>query len=151
MTFTIKDSDKNAIRRFAKTLAGGALSVGILEGDAGKEHADSELTVGEVGEIHEFGLGVPRRSFLAGWVDEAQDKIVNVIVRGGQALAQRKITMPNLLEQTGAWAVGQIQERISNGIAPANAPSTIAQKGSSVPLIDTGQLRASITYKVEGQ
>jgi hypothetical protein len=45
--------------------------------------------------------------------------------------------------------VGVIKQRIANGIAPPNSPYTIARKGSSKPLIDTGQLRNSITYQVE--
>jgi hypothetical protein len=36
----------------------------------------------------------------------------------------------------------------SNGWAP-NAPSTIAEKGSNKPLIDTGELRRDITYVVK--
>lgn len=151
MTIKISDTDRGA-KRLAKLLADGALSVGVLGGDAGKDHDGGEgLTVGEIAEIHEFGLGsAPRRSFLAGWVDEKKDEIVNVIVRGSRALAARKVrSMPALLEQIGGWAVGSIQERISNGIEPPNAPETIKRKGSSVPLIAKGQLRASISYRVD--
>ena len=148
MTLTIKDSDVNAIRRFAKALAGGAVTVGIHEGEAAKEHRSEDdsagLTVGELAEIHEFGLGVPRRSFIAAWADESQDKIATVVVRGGKALASRKITMPQLLEQTGAWAVGSIQDRMANGIAPDSLVD-----GRTIRLIDTGQLRSSITYQVK--
>lgn len=150
MTTRISDTDRGA-KRLAKLLADGALSVGVLGGDASKAHEDSDLTVGEIAEIHEFGLGTaPRRSFLADWVDEKKDEISEVIVKGSRALARGKVpSMPALLEQIGGWAVGSIQERISNGIEPPNAPATIQRKGSSVPLIDKGQLRASISYRVE--
>jgi hypothetical protein len=150
MTVRISDTDRGA-KRLAKLLADGALSVGVLGGDASAGHEDSDLTVGEIAEIHEFGLGsAPRRSFLAGWVDEKKDEITSVIVKGSRALARGKVaSMPVLLEQIGAWAVGSIQERISNGIEPPNAPETIKRKGSSVPLIDKGQLRASISYRVD--
>ncbi len=148
-TVKIKDIDRGA-KRLAKALANGALSIGVLEADAAKEHDEAEgLTVGEVAAIHEFGLGVPRRSFLAGWCDEKRDEIVAVIVKGGRALVKKQVPdMPTLLDQIGLWAVGSIQERISNRIAPELAPSTIAKKGSSVPLIDKGQLRASISHRV---
>ena len=36
------------------------------------------------------------------------------------------------------------------GIAPPLKPATIARKGSSTPLINTGQLRSAITWRVEG-
>jgi hypothetical protein len=48
----------------------------------------------------------------------------------------------------GTKAVGEIQKRMARGIKPDNAPSTIAAKGSSTPLIDTGRLRQSVTYAV---
>ena len=32
---------------------------------------------------------------------------------------------------------------------PANSPYTVAQKGSAMPLVDTGSLKRSITYEVE--
>lgn len=148
--FKMSDTDRGA-KRLAKLLADGALSVGVLGGDASKGHEDSDLTVGEIAEIHEFGLGTaPRRSFLADWVDEKKDEITEVIVKGSRALAARKVpSRVALLEQIGAWAVGSIQERISNGIEPPLDAATIKRKGSSVPLIDTGQLRSSITYRVD--
>jgi hypothetical protein len=151
MTVKITDTDKGAQKRLAKLLADGALSVGVLGGDASASHEDSELTIGEVAEIHELGLGsAPRRSFLSDWVDEKRPEIENVIVRGGRAVARGKADVAQVLEQIGVWAVGSIQERMANNIPPPLAPETIKRKGSSVALIDTGQLRSSITYRVEG-
>jgi hypothetical protein len=48
----------------------------------------------------------------------------------------------------GMRVVGDIQDRISDGIPPPNSPITIARKGSSKPLIDSGQLRQSISFEV---
>jgi hypothetical protein len=66
-----------------------------------------------------------------------------------RTVIEGKRTSDQVLEILGQRAVGQIQERIASGIAPANAPSTVAKKGSSTPLIDTGVLRSSITYQVK--
>jgi hypothetical protein len=152
LTITVKDH--GAIAMLSRLLEGGALKVGVLAEDAAEQHEDEDgepsgLTVGEIAEIHEFGLGsVPRRSFLAGWADEEADKIKTVITRGGQALARGKLSsIDQLLEQIGTWAVGSIQARMATSIPPPNAPLTIKRKGSSVTLIDTGQLRASISYE----
>src|SRR5262245_28854958 len=104
----ITDRDKGAAKMLARLLAEGALSVGVLEGEGSKEHEEGGgLTVGEVAEIHEFGLGsAPRRSFLAGWVDERRAEIVNVVLKGGQALARGRVqNVAQLLEQIGSWAV----------------------------------------------
>jgi hypothetical protein len=50
----------------------------------------------------------------------------------------------------GAWASGAIKATISQSgdFAPL-APSTVKAKGSSRPLIDSGQLNQSITWVVE--
>ena len=43
-----------------------------------------------------------------------------------------------------------IQTRIKDLKEPPNAPYTIEQKGSSNPLIDTGHMRQSVDYELEG-
>lgn len=163
MSATIKDTDKGATKLLASLLAKGALKVGVLAAEAGTVHeaphaigpqqagasSGNELTIGEIAEIHEFGLGsCPRRSFLADWADEKKAEITEVIVKGGRAIARGKLELPQVLEQIGVWAVGSIQARMASNIPPALAPETIKRKGSSVALIDTGQLRSSITYEV---
>jgi type II secretory pathway component PulF len=45
----------------------------------------------------------------------------------------------NLLEQLGQAHQDQIRAHIRSGEFTANAPSTIARKGSSVPLVDEGR------------
>jgi hypothetical protein len=151
---TISEKDRGAAALVRRMLESGGVKVGVLEQDAAREHTDEDgedsgITIGELAAIHEFGLGVPRRSFLADWVTENQSEIVKLSVRGGRALVLGKMTIEQLLEQLGQWSVGSIQERMSNNIPPPLAPETIAAKGSSVALIDTGQLRSSITYQVD--
>ena len=43
---------------------------------------------------------------------------------------------------------GAMKLKFTDGTLTPNAPSTIKKKGSSRPLIDTGQLRQSISNKV---
>jgi len=156
MSVKITDKDRGAAEMIARMIAHGALSFGVLgaEGDQPAEQHNggkSTITVSEVAAIHEFGLGsAPRRSFLADWADEKKAEIQNVVMRGGAALARGRISSPKqLLEQIGQWAVGSIQARMATNIPPPLAPATIKRKGSSVALIDTGQLRSSITYRVD--
>ena len=105
-------------------------------------------TVLEIAASNEFGLGVPRRSFIADWFDQNLQKNEQFIVRMMKAVASGKLTKERAFELIGLKFQGDIQKRISAGIPPANAPATIKAKGSSTPLIDTGQLRQSITYVV---
>ena len=52
-------------------------------------------------------------------------------------------------ELVGLQPKGKIQDYAVNLRSPANHGFTVAQKGSSNPLVDTGQLINSITYEVE--
>lgn len=125
-----------------------SLHVGVIGAEADEIHTDGTATIGEIAAIHEFGLGVPRRSFLGDFVDAnaaALSASWSTVQEAGRAAGRPSITA---YERFGAWVVGQIQKRIAAHIPPPLAPSTIEAKGSSTPLIDTGALRGAITYKV---
>lgn len=107
------------------------------------------VTVAEIANKHEFGLGVEERSWLRAWVDENQPMIRNDLRRAAMRIIEGKLTIQQAADLLGTKYVASIQIRISNGIAPANAPATIERKGSSTPLIDTGQFRSAITYLME--
>jgi len=148
----VTDTDRGAkdvlerMRKLASTKA--FLTVGIHEGDGAKPHS-SEATIAEIGSFHEFGLGVPRRSFIADWSDENRERHESQLVVMAEAVAKGKVpSMAQAFERLGNLYVAEIQKRIADRIEPPLSPITIQRKGSSVPLIDTGQLRSSITYVV---
>ncbi len=124
-----------------------SVSVGILEGPGAAPHGDT--TVLDVATINEFGLGVPERSFLRGWYDENQQRAAEAMQRLLLSVVQGQRTKEQALNLFGLWVQGEIQKRIAAGIAPANAESTVAKKGSSTPLIDVGQLRSAMTFEVK--
>lgn len=147
---TIRDNGLSALTKRLKAFGRGyTLTVGV-HGPEG-EATDGKTTVLEVATINEFGLGVPERSFIRDWADLNEPrnianlrKIAGVVLRGDYSVEVG-------LGRFGALCQGEIQARISAGIPPPNAPSTIAKKGSSTPLIDTGQLRSSILWRIEKQ
>ncbi|WP_436704247.1 hypothetical protein [Lactiplantibacillus plantarum] len=91
---------------------------------------------------------IPERSFirstfdekLDSWIDEVANWLVEVIIGDMQA--------KTLMKRLGALIVGDIQSKIKSIQEPANSPATIARKGSTSPLEDTGHLIQSITSKV---
>lgn len=151
MTTTMSDKDKGAIARLRALadLDKRSVEVGVL-GEKAAEAAESGegLTVSDVATINEFGLGVPQRSFIRGYVDERRKDVLALLGRMATAVAAGKITAQVGYEALGLKIAANIQERISAGIEPANAPATIARKGSSKPLINTGQLRSAIAPRV---
>jgi hypothetical protein len=124
-----------------------AVEVGIIGAKAGEEKG-AGITVSDVAMWAEYGLGQPQRSWLRGWIEENQSELGALMRRESVAIAKGQSTKPRSLARIGLWIQGGIQQRIANGIAPENAPSTIDRKGSSTPLIDTGQLRSSISSRV---
>jgi hypothetical protein len=147
-TVRISDKDHGAKARLAELNSGlQKLSVGF-HADAGARDDDSGLSVIDVVTFHEFGLGVPRRSIVADWVEQNRSEIERQVKRVSELVAAGKLTKAQALNQLGLWAQGSMQARVSQGIPPPLAQSTIDRKGSSVPLINTGQTRASITYRV---
>lgn len=151
VSVTDQDRGLNAmLERLDRAAFGAKLVVGLIGEEAEATHKGGELTIAEIGEIHEFGLGVPRRSFIADWADENEEKHRAQIRKIAEQVMRGKIeTWEQGLERLGSLYVAEVQKRIAVGIEPPLAPSTIARKGSSKPLIDTGALRSAITYKVE--
>lgn len=128
-----------------------SVTVGIHEAEGSKPHeGQGGLTVEDVGVFHEYGtVTIPQRSFLRGWADENETANKERLQKIAQAVLKGAIPSAEIgLERFGLYAVGSIQRRISDGIEPPLAASTIKRKGSSVPLIDTGQLRSSITHRI---
>jgi phage gpG-like protein len=56
--------------------------------------------------------------------------------------------LPSRLEEAGVFLEGKMVEKISIGLSPVLKPVTIARKGSSKPLIDTGELIGQIDHRV---
>lgn len=112
------------------------------------------MSTGAIAAVHEFGatisrdIRIPERSWLRGWFDGNLDANRTTLKNLARRIVLGKLTEEQALELAGTKFKGDIQARIARGVPPPNAPSTIARKGSSVPLIDTGQLRAAVTYKV---
>jgi hypothetical protein len=149
---SVKSADHGAkalLERAMRLAQGTELQVGILEkGNAAANGADG-LTVADVATFNEFGLGVPERSFIRGWYDENLtqnradwSKLHKQVLRG-------EISEAQAMQRLGLKFVGDIQKRIVAGIAPENARSTVKAKGSSTPLVDSGQLKSSVTYEVK--
>ncbi len=69
--------------------------------------------------------------------------LLEVLERKGRATEVLAPTFAIVAEDFVAAVVDRIDSQ-GDGAWPPNAPSTIDQKGSAAPMIDTGQLRSSI-------
>jgi hypothetical protein len=134
------------LKRLRRARKRRAITVGV-HSDTGGHGA---LSVVDIASIHEFGLGtVPERSFLRAWFDRERIENERIMVRLAESVIAGKNTVDVALEKMGLVFVGGLQKFVRAGIPPALAPATVARKGSSTPLIDTGQLVSSMLHKVE--
>ncbi len=132
------------------TKEGAHVVVGILS-DSKNQRRGEPLTNAVLGFIHEFGSSdghVPERSFLRATVDAKREKYKTTIRRIAKLVLLGKMTQRQALQLIGVMIQGDVVKTINAGVPPKNAPSTIARKGSSKTLIDTGQLKGAITFEV---
>lgn len=151
MNAKIRDTDKGLKALMKRLGAGGAaVTVGVHEAEGSAPEGDDGQTVLDVALFNEFGTeDIPARSFIGAWSDEREGENRENLEKIGEAVLKGKLpSIRQGLERFGLVCVASIQERIVAGIEPENAPSTVARKGSSTPLIDKGVLRGAIAHQV---
>lgn len=118
----------------------------------GKSRKDSdEITNAELGVIHEFGVperGIPERSFMRSTASEESNNLGQLSKQVLNESLAGNISPYDAYATIGAYFQGKIVEKITDGEFEPNNEKTVKHKGSSKPLIDTGQLRGAITYEV---
>lgn len=142
------------------------LEIGVFGED------DSEIVM--IASVHEFGVDIrvtdkmrnylhsigihlkgdtthvkiPERSFLRGSYDQEKENIVIESERLLRRVIALELPVNTFYQTLGELIVGKVQRYLTDLRNPPNTPATITNKGSSNPLINTGRLRQSITYKI---
>ena len=142
-----KDLGWKAICRNANKLHGRTIKAGVLEGAGSYSKGQS---IAQVAMWNEYGTRkIPSRPFIAiatdehnGWEGETKVNVASILSPHGDVNKsldrigeQMKIDVRNVIGDRGKLA--------------ENAPATIARKGHNFPLIDTGELKKTISYEVK--
>lgn len=146
----VKDNGFKAFFKRLRAMDGADLKVGIQGSDAYRSRGT--LSMADLGRVHEFGFaprGIPSRSFLRATFDEKQRTYANRVQDIVARTVKLKSNPRGALRILGELIRGDIVRRINEQIPPPLKPKTIARKGSTTPLVDTGQLVQSITARVE--
>ena len=97
--------------------------------------------------FNEFGTRrIPERPFMRNAVRNNRVKYMRALRVSAPKLLLGETDMRTVMSKLGALAQGDIQHEITVLMYPPNAPSTIKNKGSSKPLIDTGEMRQAVTW-----
>lgn len=155
INFKLDDEEiKKAINELGKQIS---VKVGILGSDGSKQVKDDDnelgkITMATLGAIHEFGspkVNIPARSFIRMPLETKFKEELSRNKGFKQALSELDITKLN--NEVGLTATVVINDAFESGgfgqWAPLK-PMTIMMKGSDKILIDTGDLRRSISYEV---
>jgi hypothetical protein len=147
MKLDTKSTDGKTLNKLLKNLKNVSVNVGVLTGSG--KHDDSQMSVAEVGFIHEFGtVTISERSFIREPINSNSKDIKTLTGKQYKKVLNGEITAEKGIGLVGAFTVGVIQKSFTSNNWKANSDATIANKGSSKPLIDTGQLRQSIAWEI---
>ena len=131
------------------------LLVGIQEGSktpgmvkAGRKQK-AGLNIAQYAAQNEFGTReIPERSFMRTAFDENIQLISSFLTKEIGLVIDQKKTLDQALKLTGQLITGLIQKKIRQIVFPPNSPRTIAEKGSSKPLIDFGSMIQAVRYTI---
>lgn len=143
-----RDLGMKAIMRAIRKAGDVVVDVGLIEPKGTQAHPDAVgRTVAQLGATHEFGVGVPERSFIRATVDSNKGKIERTLAESAGRIAAR-VPVQVALGKVGKDVERMIDKRIESNIPPPLSPITIAKKGHDLALVDSGTLRASVDSKV---
>ena len=145
----LKDIDPKALDRLRQRLVGDnrVVNVGVPEG----KREEDGTPVAMIAAVHEFGSpsqGIPERPFLRVAVQRNRQKYVRLNRINLVKMLRGQATVDQALRQLGEMAKGDVQTEIRSGDFAPLKPATIKRKGSSRPLIDTGQMVQSIAWEL---
>ena len=153
MAKVVRDIDRGfrAIMKRVRSLKQGPhVRIGVQGSDASKDRPFGESNLA-IAVIHEFGSvdgTIPQRSYLRSTADRERALFVRVL--GAQAKkAAINGDISRALGRVGELGVSKVKQTFdrSIGLKPLKK-ATEDRKQSTRPLIDTGVLKNSITWKV---
>ena len=151
---TSKDKGFAKLKKLAEQLGGRPhVKVGVLASSGADQVHDGGLTNVELAVVLHYGTDdghVPARPFLTQTAHEQEKKWERLIAEVGGKIIEGKLSLERGLGLIGQRASADVKNTITKGegVPPPNAPSTIARKGSSRPLVDSGRVVQSISYDV---
>jgi hypothetical protein len=94
-------------------------------------------------------ISIPSRPFFRNWIDGKREKIIEMAQKFADLALIGKTTVDQAFENLGLFCQAGIRQSIRSTLTPPNSRRTIKAKGSSHPLIDSGQMINSVTFAKE--
>lgn len=145
-----KDNGYDNYLKAVKELHSSAVRVGLFA-----SVGDKVLTKGIVNEFGTTKAGknhnitIPERSFIRATYNKQYKKVSRRFGQVFESFSNRNYNVKGKLKLIGIEQENETKKTITEMKTPANKESTIKKKGSSHPLIDTGELRMKISSEVK--
>lgn len=147
----LKDTKLSGLRGFIdriRDIGKPKVLVGVPASE-NRPHDAGGISMAGLAAVHELGIGVPDRSYLRSAILEGRGELTATIAQGTVAYSrQNKKLDANFYNNIGLFGSNLVKAKIAKGPFTPLHPETIKRKGSSLPLVDTGALRQSITWVV---
>lgn len=110
--------------------------------------------------VNEFGttkagknnnIVIPERSFIRSTYNKQYKKVGKRFNQIFVSISKGNFNIIPKLKLIGLEQETETKKTITDMKTPENAPSTIAKKGSSNPLIDTGEMRSKVSHEVKNK
>ena len=145
----LKGGDKleAALRDIASKLeTGGVVQIGFFEGATNSETGASIPMYAAIQNYGSSSRGIPPRPFMSNMIADKSP--------GWPRLVEASLKLANYnseqaLDTVGETIAGELMDSITNGGWAPNAPSTLARKKGTQPLIDTGDMLAAVRHVVK--
>jgi len=152
---TVRKVDNGAIvlmkvtKQFSRAIQG--IRAGIVGSKADEIHEGSDLTNGELGLIHEFGLGVPRRQFIVPAAREAEKNLMQAYERGNRKMMYMIKRGNRNVQQIVNAGLEEAKEHIEETMKDYVLSGRVSPptKEGNTPLVQTGRLVDAISAYIE--
>lgn len=159
----VRDNSASLTRALA-SLTKTACLVGFPASDAERRpepgEPDQPITNAALGYIHDNGspaANIPARPFMEPGIAAAQGNIEAIYSKAAKAVLDQPASADAIVDaahnKVGLTAQDSIQSKIEAGVSPALSERTMADRkrrfgvdASDTPLIDSGQMKAAVTY-----
>lgn len=157
----VKDKKfRRYIKELEKLHGGSKIKIGILADKGSVNPPGSDLNLAGIASVTEFGTKtagrnkntvIPPRPWMRTTFESNRRRFNNLTLRELMKVGDGKSSVSKALTTLGVIMAASVKKTITNLKTPPNAPSTIAAKGSSNPLIDTARMRNSVDFEVDIQ
>lgn len=145
----VKEIDRgwNRITKELKSFENSFVKVGVLSTAGNYEGTFTNIV--DIATANEYGTSqIPERPFMRQTFSKNQIKVQKRLEHHLKLMYEGKSNVATALSDIGSWYVGRTKLEFTQGNFTPNAPSTIAEKHSSRPLIRHSHLRQSINYEM---